>query len=631
MARKYNLIASLIMMALILSAPYAAAETLTSFRQSVDFDAIGSADEVQNAFDPNSQTNYDTWDPVPSGVWYGGYPVESLLRHTVVPDDDFSIAMATVCMFGPEIIMSGASRTLVRLPVSNDDANYNRSRLLIYEISRDSNWTFSRDITVGSEYCGYALNDLKVNFTAGEHELIFFSQDYDPTDTSPTDGNDHFSRSGRTYAYVDAPLEPGVFYLFINMAWYDSDQYVNIYLQSDTLTDGEWNRSTIATYNEVAPDTYDLQMLNFNASFGYSFDFQNGFGNSAYGLNVYAYAEDEFKFFTYVDPDTVDDSHFLTFMMPYRSTVDNLSWEVSIYAVISNAPDVGTLINVVTWDDYICRDFILISMADDWDNNASATALGEEWRGWLYIKLTVHNDTRLRFPLWNTDIPEGAPLMNASYEGSYLSGIHDSDDNYSYNMGQWIRHDTDTGYYNYFWTVQHSVQFNSYQWTRHVPDTGGGETVDSAENMTFGAKVLWCFGQVIIQAGDVMILMNIPGGAGVRAAGVATQLYARYGEFPDWAGRIWDKLVGVFTAVGQWLWRAAQALKGAFDYFLNLVSVVLGVIILFLSIGIFAFMIIITFHSSMSVRLALMGDLRGAAKEMKGVTTVISKAGGAFK
>jgi len=579
--------------------------------------------------DPNSQTNYDTWDPVPSGVWFGGYPVESLLRHKAVPDDDFSIAMATVCMFGPEIIMSGAARTLVRLPVGNDDENYNNARISIYEVSRDTNWTFSRDISeVGT--CGVVLNDMKVNFTAGTHELIFYSGAYDPTDTSPTDGNDHFSRSGRTYAFIDAPIEPGVFYLFITTAWYDSDAYVEVYLQPDTLTDGEWNRSTIATYNEEAPDTYDLQVTNFDESFGYSFDFQNGFGNSAYGLNVWATAEDEFKFFSYVDPATIDDSQFLTFMFPYWSTVQNISWGVSVYAVTTTAATtIGGVVLLVNWDDYMCRDFILLSMPDDFDNNASVVALGETFTGWFYIKLTIHNDTRLRIPLWNTDTPDGAPLINASYtSGSYWDGIHDSDDTFSYNRRQWIRHDGPEGPYTYFWTPQHSIQFNTYQWQKHIPDAGGSAETNEASDMTFGAKILYTMGTLTIIIGDTLIVMGLPAGGAIRAAGVGMQLYARYGDFPDWAGRVWDKIVDVFTTIGQWLWRAAQAIAGAFDYFLNLASMVLGIVILFLSIGLLAFMILITFYCAMALRKAMLGDFKGAQQELAGATSTVTKIAG---
>jgi hypothetical protein len=122
--------------------------------------------------------------------------------------------------------------------------------------------------------------------------------------------------------------------------------------------------------------------------------------------------------------------------------------------------------------------------------------------------------------------------------------------------------------------------------------------------------------------------MGFPGGAAIRAAGVGIQLYARYADFPDWAGRVWDKLVDVFTTIGQWLWRVAQKIAGAFDYFLELSSMVLGIVILFLSIGILAFMILITFYCSMAVRKALLGDLKGAQQELAGVTATVGKVAG---
>jgi hypothetical protein len=185
-----------------------------------------------------------------------------------------------------------------------------------------------------------------------------------------------------------------------------------------------------------------------------------------------------------------------------------------------------------------------------------------------------------------------------------------------------------TGQYDYFWTPHHSIQFNTYQWQRHAPDGGGSTETKEPEDMSFFAKTFWAAGLIMIKIGDSFIAVGIPGGQAIRAVGVVTQLYAKYGDFPDWAGRVWDKLIDVFSEVGQWLWRAAQAIKGAFDYFINLASMAIGIIILFLAIGLLAFMILITFYSSMAMRKAMLGDLRGAAKEMSGVTSAISKVSG---
>lgn len=604
------------MVSILVTSPFAAAKGYTSFEQELDFDAIGSADEVQNAWDPTAQSNYDTWDPVPAGVWYGGWPVESKVRSNEVPDDDFSIALATVCMFGPNIIMSGAARTLVRLPIHTSDDPWTAAALNIYKVSEDSNWTFVRNISAGDS-TGYALNDMKVKFTEGTHELIFWSQLYNASDASPTDGNDHFTRSERTYAFVDAPLVPDVFYLFITYAWYASDKYVDFYAQPDTLTEGEWNRSTIATYNEEAPDVYNLGVYNFTESFGYSFDFRHGFGNSAYGLNVWAEDGDEFRFFSYVNLSQVDDSHHMTFMIPFRTTTTNISWDVTIYSV----QNTGVTSLVFTWADYLTRDFILTSQTHTWANNATGADTG-----WFLVKLTINNDTRLRLPLWDIPIPGGAPLVNDTWGFHPMIYVEDSDYFFSYNLGQWIQHTSDAGNYNYFWQVQHSIQFNDYVWQKVVTTSAGSDPNDIVDEMSFGQKVFYGFGTMLIWVGNVLIVANIPGGEAIRSAGVYAQIAAQYADFPDWTGRIWDTLVDAFSGIGTWLWRAAQAIKGFLEVVLDLLTWALGIIILFLAIGLGAFCLWITWSFFMAFRKAMLGDIEGAKAEVSGVVTTVKGA-----
>lgn len=606
------------MVSILVTSPYAAASGFTSFRQELDFDAIGAADEVQNAFDPNAQTNYDTWDPVPAGVWYGGWPVESMVRSNVVPDDDFSIAMATVCSFGSNIIMSGAARTLVRLPVHTSDDPWTGAVLNIFEVTEDTNWTFVRNISEGDK-ASYALNDMKVDFTSGPHELVFWSQLYDPTDLSPTDGNDHFTRSERTYAFVDAPIVPDVFYLFITYVWYASDKYVDFYAQPDTLTEGRWNRSTLATYNEEAPDLYDLAVYNFSQSFGYSFDFRHGFGNSAYGLNVWAEEGDEFRFFSYVNLSQVDDTHHMTLMVPYRSTTSNISWDVAVYSVQQD----GTTSPVFTWADYLTRDFILISQTDDWANNATGNDIG-----WFLVKLTINNDTRIRLPLWDIPTSAGAPLVNVTWGISPMTYIHDSEYSFSYNLAQWVQHRRDDESYNYFWQAQHSIQFNDYVWQKVVTTSAGSDPNDLVDDMTFARKVMYGLGSLYIWAGDVLIHISVPIGSALRSIGVYHQIVARYADFPDWAGRIKDTLNDAFEGIGYWLWRAAMAIKGFLEVVLDLVTWALGIIILFMAIGLGAYCLWITWSFAMAFRKAALGDIEGAQAEVASVTQTVKGAVG---
>lgn len=582
---------AILIIVMMVSPMYVKATVTDEVIREVNYAAISGGDEIQNNLDEGSKTNFDTWDPVPSGVWYGGWAIESQQRLSTVPDDDFSIGLATVVRFGSELIMSGAARTVVRLPIYTSGDPWDRARLNIYEITEDTNWTFQRDIhfnQLGDPTGEHDLNDMKINFSGSDHELIFWSRNYDPDDISPTDGDDHFTRSNRTYVIVDAPIKPDVYYLFVTYVWYDSDKYVEIFYQPDSLTDGDWNLSTIGIYNEFAPDSYQLQVHNLSISLGYSFDFQNGFGNSAYGLNLYMYDGDGIVFNSYVDPDTINDSHYLSFMLPYRSSVSNISWTGSIYM---KRDDTHGFSEMMGFSNYITNDFLLISMETTWATNVSAY-----FDGWFRISLTINNETRLWLPLWDIPAATGDQRMGLDWftnsSGDPFNGIWETNSRFNYNPMQYVGIERDAGgYYQYHWMVQHSIQFNSYYWQKHTPSTGGSGITDPTEEMTFTNKIIFGLGSIIIKMGDVTTNVNIQLGTTLRAAGMAMQLVASYADFPDPFGWTWDKIqqiIGGIQSLGTWIWRALQESVGFLRWFVETVtyfiSIILGVLVLVIAL-----------------------------------------------
>jgi hypothetical protein len=125
-------------------------------------------------------------------------------------------------------------------------------------------------------------------------------------------------------------------------------------------------------------------------------DFRNGFGNGAYGLNIWVDSGDELGFFTYVDPSTIDNNNYLTFMLPYRSTTDNLSIDVALQEY---NPVTGGVVEFASYANYICRDFILLSLSQTWGACVTAFSLVES--GWFRVAIDINNDTRFWVPLWD--------------------------------------------------------------------------------------------------------------------------------------------------------------------------------------------------------------------------------------
>lgn len=625
MKRIYFKIVGLLLVVLTLSSTAQGAVLYDQLE--INFRAARQADEYQNVLDPNEVSNYDTWDPVPEGVWFGGWTKETKARADVVPDTDFEIAFAQVCLFGPEIIMSGAARTLVRLPMATTDEPWTSALLYLYEINRGTNWTFSRNVTErDGDSTPHALNDMRINFTSSSHELIYWSQEMDPTDTSKTDDNDHFTRSNRTYCYVDAPIRPSTYYLFITYVWYDSDDYVDFYLEPDSLdTTGSWNRSTVAYYNEEAPDLYEISVNDLNLSLGYSFDFVNGFGNSAYGLNQWFEAEDRIEFWTYIDPNHVNTSHYLTFMMPYRSSVPNLTWNVTIYAIDF---DVGTSQAVLIVANYPCTDFILVSMQDAFSNNISIN-----WSGWIKVYLTVRESTRLWLPLW--DVP-----FNDSYAWSdnwffNMNGPTHPELNYpatpdgSFNLMQYV--EIQRGglepIYHYFWMVQHSVQFNDYYWLKTSGSTPGTEVADETSTMTFAQRTFYGMGTIFLEVitGEITPVIVLAGDI-ARATTMATNIIMKYvtGDLLSLAGTAYDWILRIgfpIYAFARLLETLGVTADGLFHGILDFLDATLGIIIFILAMVALFVPIYFTVKGGMAFRKAVLGDLEGASQEIQGAAT----------
>lgn len=600
----------------------------------INFGPARQADRYQNVLDPNEVSNFDTWDPVPDGVWFGGWTIETKFRIDDVPDDDYEIALAQVALFGPEIIMSGAARTLVRLPLFTGDDPWDRALLYVYEIGRGTNWTFVKNVTTRDGGSDHELNDMRISFTSGSHELIYWSQEMDPTDTSKTDDNDHFSRSNRTFCYVDAPIRPSTYYLFITYVWYDSDRLVDIYLEPDSLdTTATWNRSTVATYNEEAPDLYDLGVFDFNLSLGYSFDFVNGFGNSAYGLNQWFEAGDDIEFYTYVDPAHIDMSHYLTFMLPYRSSTSNLTWNVTLYALDFDDGDKETLFSVL---NYPCTDFILISMRDAISNNVSTI----DWGGWIKVYLTVNNDTRLWLPFW--DVPmnpsrtweESFFLNKEGTEFEELNYVHAPDGDF--DLMQYFEIERGDPIYHYFWTVQHSVQFNDYYWAKTTGSTPGTEVSDETGIMKFVQRIFWGATAIFLKVlgGEVTPVIALATDI-ARAASIVASIVTKYawGVLSSLDGTVWDYILMMLFplyALGRLMQTLGLTAEGLFEGLMEFIDAALGIIIFILAMVALFVPVFFTVKGSMAMRKAILGDLEGASKELQGAAEAAVAAGQAI-
>jgi len=562
---------------------YVTAETVTEYTRDYDYKPAGNNDIVQNRLDDDATNNRDTWNPSPSGVYVGGYSLESKMRLTMVPDDDCSVSMAQVVRFDASQIMSGASYFVMRLPVA---ATYEYAYVDIYEISSSCNWTFSENITMWGPL-EHTRNSLRVNFTSGEgnQSLVYWSSLIDPSDESPTDGDFYYTRDNRTYCQIRCPIRTDQYYLIVTTAKYVSDSYVEMYWQPESLT-GAWNRSTLGTYNKIAPDTAQIVIENFNISLGYSFDFREGFGAGMCGYNKYMSANSQIKFYRRLHD--VDLGQYFTFMFPFYADLTNISVRVHIVAF-----DFAGNYEVLIENTAEYNDFVIISTANILDTEIPG-AWKAHWEGWLWIYLQFGNETRYRF--YNRDLD----FQDEGFNSTWIEGGDDLHyDRNAVHAPGWrympshyfMWNDTALNFDIVFWQIQAYVQLNNYKWTQSgAPTDSRPVEPRSWEDMDFTEKAFYGVGKFLITMGSVATHFNPGIGYALNAAGTTLQLIAQYADLPDPFGWLSDGLNWVWNklqTVGEWLYKVGQAIIGAISWFVDALvyygSIILGILILVLA------------------------------------------------
>lgn len=563
---------------------YARAETFSEYTRDVEYLPSGDYDESQNRLDPNTETNFDTWDPVPSGVFVGGYSKESKFRLSMVPVDETSICLAQVVRFTAGQIMSGGSYVVVRMPMS---PTYEYAWLDIYEIANDCNWTFEENITTPSG--DHKRNNMRITFTTGNYSLLYFTglDAMSPLDESPTNGNAYFTRSNRTYLEVRAPIHPDQFYLFVATIRYVADAYAEIYWSPDSLSMGTWNRSTLATYTLAAPDTPELEVDNFNISLGFSFDFREGFGNNVCGYNRYYTSGSMIRWFQKIE--TVNLNTYLNVMIPFEADLTNISFKLQVNAFLTDTADNDAVIT----DRSEWTDFILLS-SDDVLDNIIPGGWKASWDGWLLFGLWVFNDTRIRFHTTDPDYVEPTGFSQDWYDDcsafQHQNDVHAP--GYRWDPTQYFYVNTsEPKYEDVFWQLECSAKLEDFAWAMSAPVGSLDRDAKTWDEMGFLNKLFYVTGVLTVVMGEYTAMIYPPWGNAVQDIGMTFIMIGQYIDFPTPFGDVWDGLNFVWdklVSFGQWLWKVGQAIVGALTWFVETLvyyaSIILGIIVLVLAL-----------------------------------------------
>lgn len=589
MERFLKIVIAIALVSMLVPTQYVRAAQYDQVEQEFSYLAPNDSDEIQNRLDETTETNRDTWDPVPTGVYMGPWSKESSFQLSLVPDDDCSIIVAQVVKFESDTIMNGASYFIVRLPLST---TYEFAYLDIYEIERDTTWTFEENIT--HMPTGHSRNNLRINFTGGNQSLVAWTYTMEPSDESPTDGDFYYSRNNRTYCMVRAPIRTDTYYLFVTTAKYESDAYVEIYWSPESLT-GDWNYSALATYNKVAPDTFYLEIDTFNISAGYSFDFQEGFGASMCGYDKYNPSGSQYKFYKKIQE--VDLDHYLTFMFPFYQTTTNVSIRTVVQAWDFAGNNEYLIDDIREWND-----FILIS-SDDTIDNLIAGAWKNHWEGWLRIKIQVLNNTRLR--VYTRDLEFAPSGFNATWDGDDGSLFQDTNLVHAPGWNWQPEHyflwnDTAGPPVNYeyvYWQIQSYVQLNDYKWLpSNPPGDNKQESPSTWESILFASKHFFASNKLFIKYDEDEPTYELTPLGGFMFGSqpmdfISNALIQSVYAINDYAGRAWDGLNWAWEKLkdlGLWLWKVGQSIVGVVTWFIETItyyaSIILGLIVLVIAL-----------------------------------------------
>jgi len=467
---------------------------------------------------------------------------------------------------------------------------------------------------------------MKLNFTAGFHNQIYWSHKIVPGDTTVNDGDDYYTRVNRTYLMCRAPWKADTFYLVVSYVKYDLDKMIEIYWEPDSLdSSGTWNRSTMGVHDEQAPDTYTLSINNYNFSLGYSFDFRFGYGQSSYGLNLWVAYNTTFNFYTYVNPDLVDMNDYLTLIVPLETTTDNVTFETSIYHV-DIADPIKSHMEMMA-ETQTTNGFVVISMQDTILTNWTA-GTQTNFTGWFWVSMQIKNDTRIQMPLIDTRYSNDTGYNDSWFywaEDSITSeaGHHVWDSEYNYNPLDMMTISNESYTAVWHWRLFYEFTFNDYYYERTFPAPGGTGDEDEyafREDMNFIEAYFYGAGVLFGFIGGIYTPINFAFGSAIRAAGLGLQLLMKSGIVGDFFGTIWDKVRGFFQDLGTWIWRIGQIIRGALFWFVETItyfgSIILGILIVVLALIILFVPMYATAVIASAMVKAAYGDVRGAMEDV---------------
>ena len=523
-------------------------------------------DEVVNVANETIETNIDSWNPRPEGIFVGGVIKESLMQlNEVGVGDDNYLRISTRMHFQAGYLSSGASMFVVRLPINiPDDDSLTDLDLKFYELNEGGDyavtfdsgsvpWEPGIDIVADGRLVAYVENIANIQ----AHAL-------DPTGEPIWGGIAYESwvSENRAYVRLIAPILTDRDYIITMQAIYEPSVPFEIYWQPSDLCSDNILDTHIAYKWELDPFTNLTRDYPVECDAGWSFVFQQGIGGLATTFDAYYAAGSSILFWKFVETETEKVSGAITFTMEFQvDPVEELNWNLNVMWYNMTDGSHQTVLHSSYWDAQTSRTMIVAGNADNY--SSSGVEYDGRWYQVFLVQLGINNATRMRMmTYYDPDLPG----MEALYVGGIIPWLAVMPNKLFVMQPSGT---TTNAFFAPWCTVMIAPYTYNVTWMAPPPEskTGFWEGVGN----WWDEHWVDVLGVAMIIGGAALILTGVGAGFGVAliAAGIGVLLY----DNVDWIHNAVDNFVRMVIDgllwLGNWLWKIATGIWKAVTWFID--------------------------------------------------------------
>jgi hypothetical protein len=571
--------------------------------------------------------NWDTWDPLPSGVFVGGNIQESSIQlqdyaagiqqATGYADQHISeLLLAQPLMFSQAQLSSGASQMTIRLPMAcSADSQPTYVRFVLYLMASATDYQVVRRDMAFSSSSDYMM-DVAPGSGVGYLKAAGWTQQVGPYGTSPT--LPFYERGGRIYTSMALPVHTEQWYLAVAYAYYPMDSRWNLFLSPADLASDNNSASTIAWEYHPAYDMNITRTVPIPTDLGFSFVFETSLGIDAVSYERYFIGGDYIRM-NYLLPCPTGRWWYngsLNFVQEFRLNVtQHLTWGLQITSRINVGGINYTydVINRAYWTGQVNDQMILASNPVNFNYTTTMVIDGVYYISFL-IDLYIQNSPGQRVTFLMYD--QGASTL---YNGpaSYQRTQHYSTSGVLQQL--------------LFFQIWNTLSLDSYS----LNQTGTHAPPKSLATHHHGPiRLDWCDGIAVlfIVGGIIAAPFTLGGSLVLIGIGIGMILYQNW---PALRGAVDGLIKGVLDGLswlGNWIWKLGEYIWKALTWFVDQIvyygSILIGLLIIAVAFGLFIVPIYALIKIMGAFLLMAQGEYEKAAAQISGLVAQGRSAAG---